>query len=228
MESLRRPVVYRGVTYTEYEMDFYTSNVYSMRFDGRIMKPTRNRDGYLYFFMRVEGRRIVTQQHQLLVETFPDLISKSPVVSHYGLQRGQDRHELKTPMGFTFICNMICPDHIDSNRVNNHHSNLMIVTQFENIIKCEARKGRKYKGITKRPHKRYSARIAWVTILDKNGKPFCVSKNFKTEEEAALAYNTMLEESLLTIFGLDLGPKLYDLAYKNEVPTPVQQQLILK
>ena len=27
-------------------------------------------------------------------------------------------------MGFTFICNMVCPDHIDNNKANNSYKNL--------------------------------------------------------------------------------------------------------
>jgi len=227
MESLRRPVVYKGVTYTEYEMDFYTSDVHSMKFGDRIVKSKRvGTKGYFGFSIYTEGREFNARQHKLLAETFPDLISKSPLVSHYGLQIGQERHELEFGTAFRMICNMVCPDHIDGNRVNNHHSNLMIVTQFENLLKCGPHKGKKYKCVLKRPCG-YQVQIRFTNILDKNGKSFFLSKTFKTEEEAALAYNTMLEESLLTIFGLDLGPKLYDLAYKNEVPATVQQELIL-
>src|SRR6056300_24934 len=230
MESLRRLVVYQGVTYTEYEMDFYTSNVHSMKFGGKILKSKRNGHGYLGYCLCSEDRqRFNAKQHKLLAETFQDLLSKSPLVSHHGLKIGREQHELEFGTAFRMICNQVCPDHIDSNRVNNHHSNLMIVTQFENLLKCGPRKGKKYKGIRKRPCGAYAIQIQFHNILDKNGKYFHLFKRFKTEEEeAALAYNTMLEEALLTIFGLDLGPKLYDLAYKNEVPATVQQELILE
>ena len=229
MESLRRPIVYQGVTYPKYEMDGYTSNVYGKRFKDkdRALKPRIDND-YFDFCISIEGRTFNARQHQLLVETFPDLISKSPLVSHYSLQRGQDRHELKTPMGFSFICNQVCPDHINNNKRNNHHTNLMLATQFENILKCGPRKGGKYKGITKTPFGKCQVRTQWRNILDKNGKEFYISKNFKTEEEAALGYNTMLEEALLTIWGPDLGPKMYDFAYKNVIETPIQEQLILR
>jgi hypothetical protein len=227
MESLRRQAVYQGVTYTEYEVEFNTSNVYSKWFGGRILKPVSHGKGYLKYCVHSGGKIIHAKYHKLIAETFPDLIQLSPIVSHYGLKIGREQHEFKTPMGFTFICNQVCPDHIDSNRANNHHSNLMIVTQFENLLKCGPHKGKKYKCVVKRPCG-YRVQIRFTNILDKNGKSFFLSKTFKTEEEAALAYNTMLEESLLTIFGLDLGPKLYDFAYKNEVPATVQQELILE
>ena len=208
----RRPVVYQGVTY-EHEMDFYTSNVFSVRFKDRVMTPLRHSRGYISF----RFPNVTPTQHQLLAETFPDLLSKSPLVSHYDLKIGRDRHKLKTPTGFTFICNQVCPDHIDDNKTNNHHTNLMLATQHENIIKCEPMKGRKYKRVYKTPHGKYQAQFHWINILDKNGKPFRVSKNFETEEEAALEYNTMLEEYLFTIWGPDLGLKMYDFAYKNKI-----------
>jgi hypothetical protein len=167
-------------------------------------------------------------EHQFLAETFPDLLSKSPLVSHYDLKIGQDRHELKTPTDFTFLCNMICPDHIDNNRTNNHHTNLMIATQHENLIKCGPFKGKRYKGITKTKCGKYRVRVRWQNIVDKNGKIFEVSKLIRTEEEAVLGYNRILEESLLTIWGPDLRPKMYDFAYKNVIETPVQEQLILR
>ena len=214
--SLRRPVVYQGVTYPNYEMDFYTSNVYSNFKDkDRSLKPKRNKSRYPCFNFRHMGKTYTARQHKVLAETFPDLLSKSPLVSHYGLQIGKDQHELKTPMGFTFICNMVCPDHIDNNKANNSYKNLMITTQSENMLKCGPANGRKYKGIYKTLYDKYQVYIAYQKILDENGKPFRASKNFETEEEAALAYNTILKESLLTVWGSDLGPKMYDLAYKN-------------
>ena len=226
MKSLRRPVVYNGVTYPEYEMDFYTSDVYSARFKDRIMKPARERAGG-FSYLRFHLPNGQASQHKILAETFPDLLSKSPLVSHYDLKIGRDRHEFKTPTGFTFLCSQVCPDHIDNNKRNNHHTNLMIVTQAENITKTGPRKGKEYKGTYKTKHSKFRARLQWENILDKNGKHFLTCKTFKTEEEAALGYNTVLEESLLTIWGPDLGPKMYDLAYKNVIETPVQQELIL-
>jgi hypothetical protein len=226
MKSLRRPVVYNGVTYPEYEMDFYTSDVYSGRFKDRIMKAARDkseRGGYL----RVHLPNGQSSQHKILAETFPDLLSKSPLVSHYDLKIGRDRHEFKTPTGFTFLCSQVCPDHIDNNKRNNHHTNLMIVTQAENITKTGPRKGREYKGTYKTRHSKFRARLQWKNILDKNGKPFLTCKTFKTEEEAALVYNIILEESLLTIWGGNLGLKMYDLAYKNVIKAPIRQELTL-
>ena len=230
MESLRRQVVYQGVTYTEYEMDFYTSDVYSKRFKdkGRALKHYKNKRGYCSLCLFLNPKKKTARVHELMAQTFPDLLPKSPLVSYYNLQIGRDPHILKTPTGFTFLCNMVCLDHIDGDPSNNYHSNLMIVTQFENLLKRSPMKGKKYKGLSKTSSGTYRIQIEFPNILDENGKRFYLCKRSKTEEEAALAYNTMLEEALLTVWGPDLGPKIYDLAYKNEVPTPVQQQLILK
>src|SRR5210317_1681067 len=132
MESLRRPVVCQGVTFPEYEIDFYTSNVYSLRFGDRILKPRSDRDHYLRYNFSLGGAVIDVKHHRLIAETFSDLIQLSPIVSHHGLKMGRERHELEFGTAFRMICNMVCPDHIDGDTANNHHSNLMIVTQFEN------------------------------------------------------------------------------------------------
>jgi hypothetical protein len=220
MKSLRRPVVYQGVTYSEYEIDFYTSNTYSKRFRDRILKPRHDSSNYLGYGFCLKGSERYVRQHKVLAETFYDLLPKSPLVSHYGLQIGRDRHELLTPTGFTFICSQVCPDHIDGNKTNNHHSNLMIATQHENLIKCGPFKGKRYKGAykqSKNGNTYHRMQIEFTNILDKDGKHFFASKNFQTEEEAALGYNTMLEEYLFTIWGPDLGLKMYDIAYKNVI-----------
>lgn len=226
MKSLRRPAVCQGVTYPEYEVEFNTSNVYTKRFGNRILKSRSDCHDYRRYNFSLGGVLIEVKHHRLIADTFPDLIQLSPIVSHHGLKIGRERHELEFGTAFRMICNQVCPDHIDGNRVNNHHSNLMIVTQFENILKCGPRKG-KYKGFYKTSNGTYQIDIGFETILDENGKYFRLAKRFKTEEEAALAYNTMLKESLLTVFGPDLGPKMYDFAYKNVIETPVQEQLIL-
>lgn len=217
---MRRPIVFQGITYPDYEIDFYTSNVYSKKFKdkNRALKHYKRKNGYCNIGLHLNFIQKPARVHVLIAETFHDLLPKSPLVSYYGLQMGRDRHELKTPMGFNFLCNMVCPDHIDGDPSNNHHSNLMIVTQLENNLKrVPDKKGfSPYKGVT-RDRGTFRARIETRTTIDQNGKAFELSKNTKTEEEAALRYNKILEESLFTIWGKDLGPKMYDLAYKNVI-----------
>ena len=98
----------------------------------------------------------------------------------------------------------------------------MIVTQLENNLKRgPKREGfSPYKGVTSDRGK-FKARIDTKNTIDQNGKAFSLSKNLKIEEEAALRYNKILEDSLLTIWGKDLGPKMYDFAYKNVIETHV-------
>ena len=234
MESLRRPAVYQGVTYPDYEIDFYTSQVYSVRYNDKVLKVS-NKEGcnenigsYLKVTFCLNYKRTYVWVHSLMAETFYDLLPKSPLVSYYSLLVGRNKHILKTPTEFTFICNQVCPDHIDGDPSNNHHSNLMIVTQLENNLKRgPKREGHSpYKGVTSN-RGRGRARIETKNTIDQNGKAFFLSKSFETEEEAALVYNIILEESLLTIWGGDLGPKMYDLAYKNVIKSPVQQKLTL-
>ena len=229
MESLRRPVVYQGITYPEYEIDFYTSQVHSVRYNDKVLKANlRPFSRYVNVSPYLNSKMTPIGIHSLMAETFYDLLPKSPLVSYYDLPVGRDKHILKTPTEFTFICNMVCPDHIDRDPSNNHHSNLMIVTQLENNLKRGPKKEgySPYKGVTSY-RKGFRARIETRNTIDQNGKAFSLSKNFKTEEEAALVYNIILEESLLTIWGGDLGPKMYDLAYKNVIKSPVQQKLTL-
>ena len=229
MKSLRRPAVYQGVTYPEYEIDFYTSQVYSVRYNDKVLKTgSRQFSSYLSVAFCLNYKMTYVGVHSLMAETFYDLLPKSPLVSYYSLLVGRNKHILKTPTEFTFICNQVCPDHIDGDPSNNHHSNLMIVTQLENNLKRgPKREGHSpYKGVTSN-RGRGRARIETKNTIDQNGKAFFLSKSFKTEEEAALVYNIILEESLLTIWGGDLGPKMYDLAYKNVIKSPVQQKLTL-
>jgi len=230
MKSLRRPAVYRGVTYPEYEIDFYTSQVYSVRYNDKVLKTTsRPFSSYLSVIPYLNYKPTYIGVHSLMAETFYDLLPKSPLVSYYGLLVGRNKHILKTPTEFTFICNQVCPDHIDDDPSNNHHSNLMIVTQTENNLKKRPHKREcdsSYKGVTIDKGS-FKARIFTRNTIDQNGKAFGLSKNLKTEEEAALVYNIILEESLLTIWGGNLGPKMYDLAYKNVIKAPIRQELTL-
>ena len=225
MNSLRRPIIYQGVTYPDYEIDFNTSQVHSVRKNDKVLKASsRPFSRYINVCPYLNSKMTPIGVHQLMAETFYDLLPKSPLVSYYGLSVGRDRHILKTATEFTFICNQVCPDHIDGDPSNNHHSNLMIVTQLENNLKRGPHKrecSSSYKGVTNDRGK-FKARIATRTTIDQNGKAFALSRNTKTEEEAALRYNKILEESLFTIWGKDLGPNMYNLAYKNVIEIPCQ------
>lgn len=223
MNSLRRPIIYQGVTYPDYEIDFNTSQVHSVRKNDKVLKASsRPFSRYINVCPYLNSKMTPIGVHQLMAETFYDLLPKSPLVSYYGLSVGRDRHILKTATEFTFICNQVCPDHIDGDPSNNHHSNLMIVTQLENNLKRGPKREGfiPHKGVTMEMGKYFRSRMETKNTIDKHGKAYFSSKNFKTEKEAALGYNTILKESMLTIWGKDLGPKMYDFAYKNVIEIP--------
>ena len=73
-------------------------------------------------------------------------------------------------------------DHIDGNGLNNKKTNLRLCNNQQNCMNQKPRGGRKYKGISKLPSGKYRAR---VTI---DGSHFNLGV-FKTEQEAAIAYN---------------------------------------
>ncbi len=78
-------------------------------------------------------------------------------------------------------------DHRDGNGLNNQKSNLRIATISQNTANRKNSKN-KYLGVNKRIQ---DGNIRWRATCKKNGIAYC--KNFKTEEEAALAYNEMAE-----------------------------------
>ena len=221
MKSLRRLVVYQGITYPNYEIDFYTSQVYSVRYN-RFLKYGINSCGYPFVPIR-KKKRIHTNAgiHKIMAETFYDIFKLSPLVSYFDLKISNHKQIFNLPTGFTFISRMVCPDHIDGDRSNNHYSNLMIATQFENMLKKgkdTANSKYKYKGTFRRDRKTaWQSQFSSSVILDKNGKRLYKTTCFETEEEGALGFNAMMKDSLLNVFEEELGLKLYDLAYKNKI-----------
>lgn len=83
-------------------------------------------------------------------------------------------------------------DHIDGNPANNRRKNLRICTQYQNMINSKIRSdsNNNYKGVKYRGSGNYQARI------QKDGKRYNLG-TFKTEEDAAIAYN----EKALELFG---------------------------
>lgn len=86
---------------------------------------------------------------------------------------------------------MMCPDmfnvdHIDGNGLNNQKSNLRICSHSENMrnrIKRSFKTASKYKGVSFRKREQL-----WRATVWHNNKAV-FDRNFKTEKEAALAYN---------------------------------------
>ncbi len=79
----------------------------------------------------------------------------------------------------------IITDHKDGNGLNNQRSNLRIATKSQNAANRTKKKGAsKYLGVSK-----LSTGSLWQARIRKDYKWY--SKSFKTEIEAALAYNVM-------------------------------------
>jgi hypothetical protein len=85
-------------------------------------------------------------------------------------------------------------DHINGNKYDNRRENLRIVTQTENLVnrhKVKQGKTSKYRGVHYSPD--YTHRLRpWIMQLTRAGKNF--NGVYKTEEEAARAYDALLVE----------------------------------
>ena len=83
-------------------------------------------------------------------------------------------------------------DHIDGNGLNNQRSNLRIATRLQNLKNKVVQVGKihsKYKGVCKQVCKHGDKIYAyWTALITSDFKRHYLG-TFKTEEEAALAYN---------------------------------------
>ena len=105
-----------------------------------------------------------------------------------------NKRTIKSMLLHRFILGIIDPkifiDHIDGNPLNNQRSNLRIVTNQQNQFNQIKRPNTssKYKGVSW-----YKRRNSWVATIRYNKKTYNLGY-FKTEEEAALAYNEKASE----------------------------------
>lgn len=97
----------------------------------------------------------------------------------------------KAFLGYVPNKGVICIDHIDNNKTNNHVTNLQILTYRENIIKHQSRfiNSSKYTGVTKSGSKTKP----WRTQARANGIKYNLG-NYTTQEEAAKAYNDFINK----------------------------------
>lgn len=83
-------------------------------------------------------------------------------------------------------------DHINGNGLDNTRENLRLCTQAENLANQRPQvrsKSSKYKGVFFHSHSGL-----WVAALKKGGKRFA-TKYFKSEVDAAVAYNSMAKDA---------------------------------
>ena len=90
-------------------------------------------------------------------------------------------------------------DHINGNTLDDRRDNLRLATSMQNSYNRKPNAGRQYKGVTKTKYNTYKSVI-------RNGKDIINIGSFKTEEEAAYAYNNEAK-------------RLWrDFAYLNDIP----------
>lgn len=123
-----------------------------------IKKPTLDENGYLYVNLYRDSKKKSFKLHQIVAMAFLD-------------------HK---PSGVNVVV-----DHIDNNRLNNHLSNLQVITQRENSTKD---KGKVCTGAYK-----YTNYDGYFSSIRINGKSVYLG-SFKTEYEAAKAYQNKLKE----------------------------------
>jgi hypothetical protein len=133
-------------------------------YEGRFIKQSISNQGYWHFCSRNKSSKKVYTSHRIIAEAFLKDYSK----------------ELQV-------------DHIDGNKLNNHVSNLRMVTHAENLrgfTKKAKNSSNKYVGVFEQKLK---TKIRWRTKITFDYKDYHIGV-FDTEEEAALAYNQKAKE----------------------------------
>ena len=128
----------------------------------RMLKPSLNRDdnrGRLFVILFKNNSRSIKYIHQLVAEAF---------LGHI-------------PCGYKLVV-----DHIDNNPLNNHVSNLQLISARHNLSKDKKNKTSKYTGVSW--NKQKSKWIAQLNI----GMTKIYLGQFNCELAAAFAYNSKL------------------------------------
>ena len=111
-----------------------------------------------------------------------DYVSRDEVINGVSTRILMHRLIMKTPVG-------VMTDHIDHNGLNNQKHNLRLCTNGQNLMNRRPRESSKYLGVyvikTIRKKSVYKSIRADITV---NKKTIHLG-SFKTEEDAALAYN---------------------------------------
>jgi hypothetical protein len=135
-------------------------NLKSKRFPNKLLKPNILNNGYY--------------QHKFFKDDKCYTFKTSRLVAKHFLEEFDDKLQV---------------DHIDRNKINNHISNLRMVTRSQNNINRRGYGKSKYKGVTFNERKK-----RWEVIVC-NGR-FWKRRfgSYETEEEAAKVYNEKLKE----------------------------------
>lgn len=119
--------------------------------------------------------------------------AKKNSLHYYVFRNGYDTNGKKVTISMhrqilNIIDSPLYGDHIDRNPLNNQKSNLRICTHAQNTLNRSSRKNSssKYLGVVKITSKR-TGLITWKAQCTKNNKQY--TKAYKTELEAAIAYN---------------------------------------
>lgn len=140
----------------------------------RILKPIINSRGYYFVNLCSNGKCKTIKIHQLVTMTF--------------LEHKPDGNKMVV-------------DHIDNNKLNNNVNNLQLISNRENCSKDKFRKNKssKYIGVClhKQKYKLADGSIKiwerWIAQIYINDKILRLG-SFKSEEEAAEAYQNKLEQ----------------------------------
>lgn len=128
---------------------------------GKILKQYKVSDGYLAVCLYVNNNSKTRKVHQLVAESF---------LNH-------------TPCGYKLVV-----DHIDNNPLNNHVSNLQLISNRLNLSKDKKNKTSNYTGVSWKKNNN-----KWQVGIYINGKYKYVGL-FKCELKAHYAYQQALKE----------------------------------
>lgn len=128
-----------------------------------ILKPALNRNdnrGMLFVCLIKDGKRNIKYIHKLVAETY---------LNH-------------VPCGYELVV-----DHIDNNPLNNHVSNLQLISNRLNLSKDKKNKTSKYTGVSWNKQK-----SKWIAQLNMGMTKIYLGQ-FNCELAAAFAYNSKLK-----------------------------------
>lgn len=130
----------------------------------RVLKNSINKKGYFRVCLSLNRKQSVKMIHVLVAEAFLNHKTNGTVEK--------------------------VVDHIDDNKLNNHISNLQIITNRENCTRSRVKRFGSKRGVCFRPKSN-----SWQAMIQINGKNTYLG-TFKTEKEASEVYEKKLIEIL--------------------------------